>query len=446
MKKHAILFDWAISEINRLADSDQAEVYANSLSDADQSTFASLGDSMRSISVELANAKAARLHYSNWSLLTSYLRKYILEFPGFPDEKFKQFILHTLLAEKLIVTSLSIELEDVDTTQFEIRPLSEVIPHIWFVSENRTNYENSAAVFCCDDIDKLAHEVTNSNISPKLIYSFLVALQINTSDISNDRWALIKKSTPQEGGSEVEAYIHLLLLSAGKALHTPTEYTNTTNILNAELFKVGEGHQQWKDIHKVLSEYNCRKDTLLKFLTIYHVLENLMLKYPIVELERKQSGRMFSIREFTRLYKEVDEKEKVLLKKLIKLVFSMQTRGVTFGNHLSTIWKKLPTTQPVTSDQITNALHLLGINNDFTFFNNNSNGIELFTSLVYQVRCAIVHNKETEFHLTYATLNRTFLILIEHFLIPTLEEICFYLVGIKNEKVWYLNKQILLYE
>jgi len=70
----------------------------------------------------------------------------------------------------------------------------------------------------------------------------------------------------------------------------------------------------------------------------------------------------------------------------------------------------------------------------------------LLTSLVYQVRCAIVHNKETEFHLTYASLDTTMKALIESFLIPSLEDICFSLIGCRNDKVWYSKQEIMLYQ
>lgn len=445
MKKHAVLFDWCISEINRISDSDEAEAFSNLLSDTQQESFASLTGAMRNISADLAKAKAEKLHYNNWGLLRFCLEKYLLEFPSFPNEVFKQFILHTLIAEKLIAHSSTIEHEDIDTNLLEFRLLKERLPHTWFVSENRSNFENSAALFCCEHIQKLEEEINNSNISPKLIYSLLATLSTNTNDISNNQWALVKKTSPQESEAEVEAFIHLLILSTGKSLHTPREYNKPTNILNAELLKLGDGHQQWRDIHYVLSEFNSRKDTLSKYLTIYHVLENLMLKFPIVELERKQLGKMFSIRDFRKLYKEVDENEKNLLKKLIKSVFNMQVAtAVTFGNHLNTRWKKLvPATQIPLIDA---ALLTLGINNQFSYFNNNAQGIELLTNLIYQVRCAIVHNKETEFHLTYASLDNALIILIENFLIPSLEEICFFLVGIKNNEVWYLNKYITLYK
>ena len=68
-----------------------------------------------------------------------------------------------------------------------------------------------------------------------------------------------------------------------------------------------------------------------------------------------------------------------------------------------------------------------------------------FAQIIYLVRNAIVHNKETEFHLNYATLNDTIYSLIELFLMPTLEEICFGLIGKENAHIWYKNRELNLY-
>jgi len=62
-----------------------------------------------------------------------------------------------------------------------------------------------------------------------------------------------------------------------------------------------------------------------------------------------------------------------------------------------------------------------------------------------------VHNRETEFHLTHGTLQTHSLIgsaakdVLEKFVIPTLEEISFYLVIEKNPLVWYKASKLTLW-
>lgn len=444
MKKHAVLFDWPISEINRLADSDVAERFSETLDDNAQASFATLTDHMRNIGADLASAKARRIHFSNWSLLRQCLKQFTQEFCTFPDAKLKKFMLHVLLAEKLTAISIDIPDEEVNENLFEIRHLINSVPQSWFVRQNNNYFENSVAVFSCDDSTILENAISQSNISPQLIYQLLTALYV-IQEISPGHWALVNKAAPQVNDAAVEAFVHLLILSTGESLHKPKIYSQPPNILNADQIKAGEGHQQWRDIHNVLSEYNSRNEILLKYLTIYHVVENLMLKSPIVELERQQAGKMFSIRDFRRLYKEVDGKEMDLLKRLFSAVFKMPAKtGVMFGAHLHTKWKNFASgARANNADQ---ALILLGIKKKSTDFNAQAGGIDLFTNIVYQVRCAIVHNKETEFHLTYASLDNNISALIESFLIPSLEEICFSLIGSQNSEVWYSKKEIMLYQ
>jgi hypothetical protein len=70
------------------------------------------------------------------------------------------------------------------------------------------------------------------------------------------------------------------------------------------------------------------------------------------------------------------------------------------------------------------------------------NTAQNFSSLVYSARNHIVHNQETEFHLTHTTLDVTSTLLLEDFLIPSLEEICFFLTIKPNSYVWYSHPAI----
>lgn len=75
-----------------------------------------------------------------------------------------------------------------------------------------------------------------------------------------------------------------------------------------------------------------------------------------------------------------------------------------------------------------------------------------FANLIYALRNALVHNRETEFHLTHETLlshsqvQDTALQLLEKFILPIVEEIVFYLIIEQNEIVWFKNSTIQLYK
>lgn len=238
-------------------------------------------------------------------------------------------------------------------------------------------------------------------------------------------------------------------VSGGRS-HTLRKYSVPISVISRNAVEAGEVYHQWNEVLNVLSEYNSRDEILLKYLTIYHVFENLMLKFPIVELERQQAGRMFTMRDFKRLYHQIDEKELAALKRLFATVLQLvATPGTTFEAHIVARWQALVPTTP--QAEIEDALRLLGLkkNHRPLAYSDLTQGNECagyFTQMVYQTRCAIVHNKETEFHLTYATLNNGFTALIEKFLIPSLEELCFALIGAPNPYVWYSQKELLLYQ
>jgi hypothetical protein len=253
---------------------------------------------------------------------------------------------------------------------------------------------------------------------------------------------LVKSTDPPIEIAAVDAFMRMVVLTTGKPVHLARQYQNTPSVLDLDNICVDNLYQQWVDVLNVLSEYNSREDVLSKYLTIYHVIENFMYKLPIVGLERQQSGRMFSIRDFRRLYKKVEIAESDALKQLFVTVFQMEALlNKTFEQHIAVRWSNLLSC--VTEEDIDKALFALDLTFKFNTFQEKA--AACFSKLVYAIRNAIVHNKETEFHLTYASLDPMVCSLIELFLIPSLEEICFALISTPNTQLWYQNKELRLY-
>ena len=174
-----------------------------------------------------------------------------------------------------------------------------------------------------------------------------------------------------------------------------------------------------------------------------------MFKLPIVSLERKQGGRMFSIRDFRRLYREVEINEIVSLRNFFSEIFKIiLSDGNTFETRLIDRWNSLSTN--ISPRDVENALEVLQVlkkdNKPLKYVDfKKGESFVYFSNIVYTIRNAIVHNKETEFHLSYATLDHPICVLIENMLLPSLEEICFELIGTNNPHVWYKNKELVLY-
>ncbi|EKN5122561.1 TPA: hypothetical protein SBJ50_004333 [Yersinia enterocolitica] len=444
MKKHEILYDWPIQEINRLTNSDVAENYAEELEELDLNKFVTLTERIRILGSELEQTKVDRVHFSKWAELRTCAEEFSGQFDSFPSPSIEKLKLSALLAGKLSESLPPLDETDIDTNMFELRELTQPIPQLWFCRENSLSIADSVILFSCDKLSVLSSEITSSIISPNLLFYFMAALHI-IDDLPPTHAILVKKMTPQVEEPAINAFARLVVLATGKPVHSSRKYTKTPYILNPDEIQLGEAYHQWSEVLNVLSEYNSRDETLLKFLTIYHVIENFMFKRPIVELERQMNGQMFSIRDFRRLYASVDINESDALKKVFCNILMMEAiPGITFQDDLISRWRSLLL---VTSEaDINTALKMIGLKFSFTDFNRNS-VLSCFSKLVYTIRNAIVHNKETEFHLTYAPLdmNPSLCYLIEDFLLPSLEGICFSLISKNNVHFWYQNKEMNLY-
>lgn len=442
MKKYEILYDWPISEIARLADSAIAEEFASQLAEPALGSFVSITERLRSIGPELAAAKATRTHFSRWAELRQLVKRLEDEFPEFPNGSFGKFVLFAVFAERLDEASALLDADDVDETAFAIRELSTPLPVSWFVRENAQSPLDSIAVFSCNEPAAVEAAVATANLSPPLVFHLLAALR-GVAILPAAQVAVVRHVPGVIDPAAIEAYLRIVVLATGRAVHSPRTYTAVPSVLNQDSIVAGPPFQQWADVISVLSEYNFRDEVLIKYLTIYHVIENFMFKRPIVELERQNSGRMFSIRDFRRLYEQVEMKEGEALKRLFDDVFRLEaSAGVAFEQHVCSRWAGLLVSN--SEGDVNSALTVLSVGFTFAEFRANATPSR-FAKLVYSFRNAIVHNKETEFHLTYASLSPGIVCLLEAFLIPTLEEISFAVIGRVNAGLWYQNRELRLY-
>jgi len=441
MRKYEILYDWVLTEIPRWADSAIAEHFASQLAEPALGTFVNIAEQLRSLGLEIATANAARMHFRRWGELRQLIDRLQSQFPHFPDGNFVKSVLFSVFAEKLDDAFALLDEEDVDETAFVIRELSSPLPVAWFARENAKDPLNSIAVFSCNEPAALETAVASANISPSLVFHLLAALRgVETLPA---QMALVRNVAEGIDPPAVEAYLRIAMLATGKPVHSPRTYTAVPNVLDQDSIVVGPPFQQWADVISVLSEYNSRDEVLVKYLTIYHVIENFMFKRPIVELERQHNGRMFSIRDFRRLYEQVEMGEGEALRRLFEDIFRLEaTAGVSFKQHICSRWARL--LMSFREGDLDAALTTLGVGFTFAQFRANATPPN-FAKLVYSFRNAIVHNKETEFHLTYASLNLGLSCLLEAFLIPSLEEISFAVIGKTNPKLWYQNRELHLY-
>ncbi|AXK72202.1 hypothetical protein DWG18_07840 [Lysobacter sp. TY2-98] len=444
MKKYEVLYDWLYAQITHLSDSPAAETFAAGLVGPAQDEFVTLTETLRNFGAEVAGAKAGRALLGRWGEIAVALDEFGRRFPTFPDFRRDLLIAFCCVAGWLCVNHAPVlDAADVDETAFTVHgiPGVELAP-AWFLHENARQPNESLVVFDSRDLATFEAGLASAAASQELAFAFLAALAV-AEPVVTCPCAVVKKSNPQLGIKEIEAFVELHLAMAGLPTHTPRRISRTPAVVDKDSVRAESAYHQWADVLRVLSEYNSRDELLLKYLTIYHVIENLMFKMPIVDLERQRNGSMFSIRDFRRLYDSVSLKELPALEKLFETAFDLHaTSVVKYGKLVRDTWSALVAAHG--SAAINSALQRLGYEksaSDFSGQRVHGN----YAKLVYIVRNSIVHNKETEFHLTSQSLSAEISQLIEEFLLPTLEQIAFGMIGIPNGKLWYGRKELVLY-
>lgn len=465
MRFHEILYDWPIVELNRLADSVETEDFAANLAgNPYEDDFVRITERLRNLSAVLAGAKAARTKIVEWPEILALLNEFEGKFNEFPNSNFRQVRLFCVFAQRLTEFETDLAGGDVDPNQFQLLPIDNRIPIEWFKYQNSERFEDSIAVFCLDDLllpdedtenegsdsetSGLELELTNANFSPEFLFQILAVLSTSGPIEQEAQVVFVKVQEPPIDAEAASAFARLLILSCGKQIHLLEEYTTPPSVLNSNLFVAGLDYHQFDTTFNVLSEYNSRSDLLSKYLSLYHVFENLMFKRPIVQLETESGGRMFSIRDFKRLYKQVSKKEIDVLKPLFQEVFQLPVDGETFRKHIEDKWDSICDGNEALINEMLVKLGITkssGVQLTHNEFDKNNNSYNYFARIVYATRNVIVHNTETEWHLTYANMDVGAKVLLADFLIPTLEEICFEVLGQNVAQLWYSNREIALY-
>jgi hypothetical protein len=275
--------------------------------------------------------------------------------------------------------------------------------------------------------------------------SFLLALNQNWDNLNKDNqfWFFIPSCTIDE--SNLESFIQFILLINGKFFHNPIE-TQKNQFLSNDIKDVLDcnikSFNQYQESSYILSEYNHTKDILLKYLLLYHIIENFMYRRPIAEM----ANTSFSIRDFKRLYKNIDTNEVDTLSKLFKEISTNAfINNITLEEYINNLIEELKNQGFI---NIASFINILGF--DFAnlkYLAGQKKSHEDFRKFIYQIRNSIVHNKETEFHITHNTfqsfpdLNQLF----EKLLLPALENIIYFLIFKENSIIDYPKNHLLLY-
>lgn len=442
------------------------EDYFNSLAGNEerQNRLLTLAEDIETEQRAIRNSKIANIIHSNYEQLSTLLTLFKDEFNEYPNHRISEILLLIELISKL-VNSIEDEIdlsEIVNIESFQLVRLDSPLAEKVFFYFDSDEFENSLVLFELDEIRVFHDYLDNNNIPILLNFNLLSKIGVPDSPLSLGQYVLIR-TILAEKPAPTRACVSLHLLRAGLKIHFPYTYDLPPNVSNSRKIVSGSVYQQFNDSLIILSEYNYQKDILDKYLRLYHVIENFMYKYPLVKLERKHNGEVFSIRDFQRMYDKINSNELNALNNLFQKIKNEEydaTANTSFDQFIFNKYQNLYPTVIADVANINKLFRYLRFTKkrdreiiDVEFSNVNQDNIaKSFATLMYSYRNSIVHNRETEFHLTHETLlnhsviGNTAKLVLEEFIIPVLEEIAYYLIIENNEIVWFQNSVLNLWD
>lgn len=334
-------------------------------------------------------------------------------------------------AKKLLDKELEIDDEDC-----EYKYLSKPNCDLQVDTNSKIFYKNKPFFFINKNLFNILAFEDEENI---FLTHLMIALNQKWDEINDgdDFWFFIPDCVIQE--DNLKDFFQFILLTNGYTFHQPIE-TSENQFIDTSIKSIldcTKNFNQYQESAYILSEYNYTKDILLKYLLLYHIIENFMYRRPIAEMANSQ----LTIRDFKNLYKKVNDSEEQTLKELLKKIRHEHIINTTsiedyFANNLQECKESLTSTTNINNIFTSMGLpHIEGIN-----YNNAS-------KLIYIFRNSIIHNKETEFHITHTTLNsfNDLVKFFEDFLLPTLENIIYYLIFKNGSIIDYPKNHLLLY-
>jgi hypothetical protein len=258
----------------------------------------------------------------------------------------------------------------------------------------------------------------------------------------------------------IAAFVRAATVNTGTHFHTPKTYTGAgTEIVRTHFApSPNDSLEQFSDALQVLSECFAEDDVLNRFLRLYQAIENFMVRRQVITVQNGVGQKAFSIRDFRRLYDHVDKSEHDSLKDLLQRALSIATliSGNSLANIIANRWSVEVAQSPNQSVIANDLLRTFGAlpKNGGTFDTalahqnllNANERHKTFGILVYGFRNMIVHNKETEFHLTHSSMPQGIELFMNRFLIPSLDDIVFALLNVDKNIIWYPHPTIALYQ
>ncbi|MCR9066067.1 MAG: hypothetical protein NXI00_19005 [Cytophagales bacterium] len=200
-----------------------------------------------------------------------------------------------------------------------------------------------------------------------------------------EKGIVINKTTEPFNEDIHYPYIYLSYLNESNSIVLPQNLKYTPSSLNTSLaYDNTKNYEQYFDIYDVLNELNQAPDILNRFLRLYHTMEYFVYRVYLVNLVSRVGTSKLFVREFITSAENMKKSERESFKKNFKIIFS---------NNLTPQIE--PALTPIVNQDVIDFLKEKNIVQGFV-----TNDIGKISELIYGLRCCIVHNKESEYHMT----------------------------------------------
>lgn len=437
MRKIDAIYAYLLAEVKRLCDNTD-EVYWTSLSEPKAQQFDALCDSLSEFKGHLEECYAARSVSNRVDELRSVFGDIQADFSDYPGFDYLRVSYQLAMTEKVCSSVEEIADEDVNS-DFGFFSCELSFSCGAFVS-NVTPLASNLAWLNPVKADSLSALIA---CETDIELWYCLASFSDGIDFSSSSEILVCPSLCVTATNNMISLLKIYMVSKGEKITKTIEYNKNPKNSSINLYDPALSYAQFGDVVQIMGEYVDRADVLSKYLSIYHVVENFMFKSPIVRLERARGGVMFSIRDFRTLYKAVETSEINAIKDLMAHAFLLPFNTSTIGAVIYKYWRDFLVAHAVHESDIDTFLTKIGMNKSSVA---NLDGFRVFfAKALYYIRCSIVHNKETEFHISSETYCKGCKLVLEEFYLPALEELIFLLISKDNDVVWYKSDSIALW-
>ena len=437
MKKIDAVYSLLKTEIKRISE-DADEAYWEALDPSSQENFDAICDELSALKLELEEKHRSHSSNIDFVKIKSALQRFNDDFGNYPSFSF------TKLSYQLTVSAKICELVCVIPDE-EVNPDFGVIPcALGFSSEafiSNVNPIGSNLAWFNPSKQSSLNILADSQADTELWYS--LASLSGVIDFSQSTELLFGKSASIASKENVISLLKIYMLARGEKVTKSIEYLKPPKNSSINSYDPVLNYAQFGEVVQIMGEYVERRDVLSKYLSIYHVIESFMFKYPIVKLERSRNGVMFSIRDFKSLYKAVETNELDAVYSLMKVTFDLPFDATTIGQEIYRLWIAFITAQVANTSEIDDFLAKLSTTRNPV--NSQASFCKFFSTVLYRIRCSVVHNKETEYHISSENYSTGCRLVLEEFYLPALEEIVFLLLSKENDVVWYKSDSIKLW-